>query len=385
MPPSSLPLVTLDRAFHRQKEIIRFNFRTDRGVKALVQEGCHAQWSQTRQFWYVDYTPENKAFILEFLGRHVFVDASALEQTERRSHQNLHDIELPPQTVAHIERFRKWMLTKRYSDSTVLTYSSMVTFFCKYLIRRNCTELSPMIVARFNYEFIVYPQKSISYQNQAINAIKQYFEYRGIEVEIGEIERPKREKKLPTVLSLEEVNRIISSAYNLRHKALLCLIYSGGFRLSEAIHLKLCDIDSERMLIHIKAAKGRKDRYTLLSQKALLILREYCNVYTPKMYLFEGANGQPYSPRSVQSVVKIAVTRAGIAKRITPHSLRHSFATHLLENGTDLRYIQNLLGHNSPKTTMIYTHVSDMAVQKIRNPFDLMELNPIPRSNELNF
>jgi site-specific recombinase XerD len=172
---------------------------------------------------------------------------------------------------------------------------------------------------------------------------------------------------------MEEVHRMISCAHSLRHKTLLSLIYSGGFRLGEALGLKLCDIDSQRMLIHIKGAKGRKDRYTLLSQKALAILREYYRVYTPKVYLFEGPNGECYSPRSVQNVVKNAVARAGINKRITPHSLRHSFATHLLENGTDLRYIQNLLGHNSPKTTMIYTHVSDMAVQKIRNPFDMME------------
>lgn len=384
MPPS-LPIVKLDRVVHRQKEIIRFTFAPDRGVSKLLRDGCKAQWSQTRQCWYVNCTADDKARALAVLNGHVFVDSSALDQKILRSQQNLNDIELPPETILQIDRFRKWLLTKRYSDATVLSYGNMVTFFCKYLVKRNCTEMSPMIVERFNYEFIVYPQKSISYQNQAINAIKQFFEYRGIRVEIGEIERPRHEKKLPVVLSLEEVNRIIKCAYNLRHKTLLCLIYSGGFRLSEAINLKLADIDSQRMLIHIKAAKGRKDRYTLLSQKALAILREYYRVYTPKVYLFEGSGGQRYSARAVQNVVKIAVTRAGIAKRITPHSLRHSFATHLLENGTDLRYIQNLLGHNSPKTTMIYTHVSEMAVQKIRNPFDTIGENLDSTHNDINF
>jgi len=373
---TSLPTVILDRAVHRQKEILTIQFEKNRAIADIVQSVLHATWSQTRKFWYLNNSSENKIRILEILNPIAFVDTSKLKLKENKYRYNMDSITLSEITVVRIERFKKWLETKRYSDSTVNTYASLVTFFCKYLIKRNCTEMSPMIVSRFNYEFIVQPKKSISYQNQAINAIKQYFEYCGIEVEIGEIERPKQDKKLPVILSMEEIQRIISCAHNLRHKTLLSLIYSGGFRLSEALHLKLSDIDSQRMLIHIKSAKGRKDRYTLLSQKALAIMREYYHVYAPKVYLFEGPNGECYSPRSVQNVVKNAVARAGINKRITPHSLRHSFATHLLENGTDLRYIQNLLGHNSPKTTMIYTHVSDMAVQKIRNPFDMMEQMP---------
>lgn len=368
-----LPTVVLDRAVHRQKNVITIQFGKNRNIEDIVRNILHATWSQTRKLWYVTNSSESKVRILEAFEGIALVNTYKLKLKDDRQRYNMDAIVLDEADANKIERFKKWLQTKRYSDSTVLTYSSLIVFFCKYLVKRNCTEMSPMIVSRFNYEFIVQPKKSIAYQNQAINAIKQYFEYCGIDVEIGEIERPKREKKLPVVLSMEEVHRIISCAHSLRHKCLLSLIYSGGFRLGEALNLKLCDIDSQRMLIHIKGAKGRKDRYTLLSLKALAILREYYRVYTPKVYLFEGPNGERYSPRSVQSVVKNAVARAGINKRITPHSLRHSFATHLLENGTDLRYIQNLLGHNSPKTTMIYTHVSDMAVQKIRNPFDMME------------
>ncbi len=367
-----LPSVFLDFKIHRDRQVISISLGKDQGVYACVKNELKATWSQTAKFWYIEYSKANKARAIEILSQFA-LDTSRLDTKERVQRDTMQDIVLPEYTLHQISRFKKWMQTKRYSDSTVVTYCSLVVFFCKYLVKRNCTELSPMMVSRFNYEFIVFPQKSISYQNQAINAIKQYFEYCGVELEIGEIERPKKEKKLPVILSMDEVQRIISCAYNLRHKTLLSLIYSGGFRLSEALHLKLADIDSDRMLIHIKAAKGRKDRYTLLSQKALAILREYYRVYTPKVYLFEAANGKNYSPRAVQNVVKNAVTRAGIAKKITPHSLRHSFATHLLENGTDIRYIQNLLGHSSPKTTMIYTHVSEMAVQKIRNPFDMIE------------
>ncbi len=371
----ALPTVVLDHAIHRSQAIITLYFDRDYGVMREIGHKINAVWSQSRRVWYVPYLAYKLETLIELLEHYAIVDASRLDR-ERRIHSNMGDIVLPTEMEDQISRFRKWLQTKRYSDATVVTYSSLVVFFCKYLVRKKCTVLTPMIVPRFNYEFIVQPRKSIAYQNQAINAIKQYFEYCGIPLEIGDIQRPKREKKLPVVLSMDEVRRIIECTFNLRHKTLLCLTYSGGFRLGEALQLKLCDIDSDRMLIHIRSAKGRKDRYTLLSRKALLLMREYYQVYTPKVYLFEGPNGESYSPRSVQNVVKSAVARAGINKHVTPHSLRHSFATHLLENGTDLRYIQNLLGHNSPKTTMIYTHVSDMAVQKIKNPFDMMEQMP---------
>nr|WP_281229047.1 tyrosine-type recombinase/integrase [Flavobacterium aquiphilum] len=140
--------------------------------------------------------------------------------------------------------------------------------------------------------------------------------------------------------------------------------------MSEAINMKMTDIDSQRMLIHVKNAKGKKDRYTLLSTKVLSLLREYYAIYKPKTYLFEGQYGGQYSSRSAQNILQLAVKKAGITKQISLHTLRHSFATHLLESGTDLRYIQDLLGHSSPKTTMIYTHVSSTTLKNIINPFD---------------
>ena len=147
-------------------------------------------------------------------------------------------------------------------------------------------------------------------------------------------------------------------------------MYSGGLRIGEALNLKVTDIDSKRMLIHIKQAKGKKDRYTLLSLNFLILLRAYYKSYQPKKYLFEGQNGNQYTNSSAQAILKKALKKSNIKKDITLHSLRHSFATHLLENGTDIRYIQELLGHSSPKTTMIYTHVTESSLKKIRNPFD---------------
>jgi len=148
------------------------------------------------------------------------------------------------------------------------------------------------------------------------------------------------------------------------------LIYSAGLRRSELLNLKVSDIDSERMVLHIRRAKGMKDRISLLSDNLLQLLRKYYQDYKPKIYLFEGKNGGKYSPTSVANILKKAALKAGIKKNVTSHMLRHSFATHLLEQGTDLRYIQELLGHNSSKTTEIYTHVSKRAITKIKNPVD---------------
>ena len=185
------------------------------------------------------------------------------------------------------------------------------------------------------------------------------------------IERPIKDKKLPIVLSKENVLKLIDSTNNIKHRCVISLLYSAGLRRSELINLKLEDIDSSRMLIRVDDAKGNKDRYTLLSKNALVDLRKYFIEFLPKIYLFEGQYGGKYSPNSVGKIVTTAAITAGIQKKVSPHTLRHSFATHLLESGTDLRYIQLLLGHSSTKTTEIYTHVAKSSFDSIKNPLDL--------------
>ena len=188
---------------------------------------------------------------------------------------------------------------------------------------------------------------------------------------IDEVPRPGKERKLPPVLNQEEILKTFSYVENLKHKTLLMLIYSAGLRVGESVRLKMADIDGERKMIHLRGAKGKKDRYTLLSDAALQALREYYKKYRPKEFLFEGMGERAHlSERSIQNVFQRAVKRAGIKKQISIHGLRHSFATHLLESGVDLRYIQELLGHSSSKTTEIYTHVSKKSLGKIVNPLD---------------
>ncbi len=224
---------------------------------------------------------------------------------------------------------------------------------------------------RYIYHLVSKRKVSTSFQNQAINAIKFYYEkVLGRKKIFVQIDRPRKELRLPKVLSKEEVKLIISCIHNIKHKAIISLIYSAGLRLSEVINLKIEDIHSSQGLIFVRGGKGKKDRTTLLAKSLLPLMRQYYLEYRPKVYLFEGSFGEMYSGSSIQKVFKRALLRSKIKKTATIHTLRHSFATHLLENGTSLRYIQEFLGHSSSKTTEIYTHIRTEGIDKIKSPFD---------------
>ena len=218
---------------------------------------------------------------------------------------------------------------------------------------------------------------STSTVNQCYHALKFLYERTLNRMWVmARVPRVRRLKQLPVVLDREEVESLFSVTKNLKHRAILMLIYSSGLRLTEAAHLKVTDIDSKRMLIRIKQGKGRKDRYTILSKAALEVLREYWSQYRPKDWLFAGRfPGKPLTGRSIQRVLIKAKDLAGIKKPATVHTLRHSFATHLLEAGTDLYHIQLLLGHRTLNTTTIYLHVSRKELARIISPLDLAPSN----------
>lgn len=274
------------------------------------------------------------------------------------------EMDLPSGYLETLER-------RRYSESTIKTYCS---YFRDFQHSFQGTKLETINTAEINgylLELIRDRHISTSQQNQRINAIKFYYEkVLGREKQYYKIERPRKERKLPKVLSKSQIKSILNHCPNLKHRMILSLIYSGGLRRSEVLNLKVTDIESDRELLRIEGAKGNKDRYTLLSKKILSDLREYYRKYKPGEFLFEGQRGGRYSATSVAIILRRAAEQAGIKKRVTPHMLRHSFATHLLEQGTDLRYIQELLGHSSSRTTEIYTHVSTEKVRKIKNPID---------------
>jgi site-specific recombinase XerD len=208
--------------------------------------------------------------------------------------------------------------------------------------------------------------------NLHIGAFKKFFTLMAPHSNVMKpIDKVKDVKKIPSVLTTDEIAKMVQSTQNLKHRAMIELIYSSGIRLSEFINLRPCDIDGKNMLVHVVRGKGGKERYTVISTHALQTLREYYIKYRPKLYLFEGPRHKQYSLRTVGKVVGNAAKRAGINKNVTPHTLRHSFATHLLEQNINLCTIQKLLGHSSIKTTTIYTHVSNATITNIVNPLDL--------------
>ena len=268
------------------------------------------------------------------------------------------------------EDLRKELVSRKYSYKTIKGYIYYNKDFISYT-RKEPSEIKDADIK----DYLVYLSETkgaaTSTLNQAINALKFYYGSMLKKKFVYDVKRPRKDKKLPIVLNQEEVGKILTSLDNVKHKAILMLVYSAGLRVGEVVRLKPEDIDSNRMLIHVRGAKGRKDRYTLLSESALKVSREYLNRYKPSHWLFPGPDKERHiSIRTAQRIFEMACDHGGVKKEVTIHSLRHSFATHLLENGTDLRYIQELLGHKSSKTTEIYTHVSSRDLMKIKNPLD---------------
>lgn len=259
---------------------------------------------------------------------------------------------------------------KGYSNKTIVSYIKGIKRFIKS-IEKDLNDITAEDVRRYHLNMLK-ANKSHSYVNTSISSIK--FLYQNVlntDINIELISRPKKERLLPKVLSVEEVKLILNALDNEKHKTILYIIYSAGLRVSEAAELRINDIDSSRMMISIKQGKGRKDRYVMLSENVLFQLRKYFKLYHPKFWLFEGNSPNvPISVRTIQKVFKNACIKAQIRKNVSVHCLRHSFATHLLENGTDLRFIQELLGHVNSKTTEIYTHVSQRHISNIKSPID---------------
>ncbi len=271
-----------------------------------------------------------------------------------------------------LKKMEELLRLKGYSPETIKAYLGHVKRFIIFL-DKEVQEIEDRDIRKYLLALLD-QDKSHAYVNLAVSSIKflvlNVIHRRDL---IIELPRPKKETKLPKVLSRQEVSQLLNCVKNSKHKAILMVTYSAGLRVSEVVSLKISDVDSKRMLIHIKQGKGRKDRYTMLSKVALETLRTYAKKYPLTDWLFPGEIvGQHLSERSAQRVFEVARERAGIKKKVSIHVLRHSFATHLLEGGTDLRYIQELLGHKSSKTTEIYTHVSEKELGRIRSPLDYL-------------
>jgi len=363
-------MILLMRKEHNGKQRLFIKFPYNERVKATIKMLFKdIRYSASVKSFYIDYSFENYKRTVQMLKKQNLafrIDKSLMENLEGTP-----DFEKYVQN--QLQKFVDYLRYKNYSKVTIKAYENLVYHFLMQT-KKQVEHITIEDIEIYNKHYIIEKRYSLSYQNQLINAIKLFFiRINNIHFDVKDIERPRKSTYLPTVLSQKEIKQIFKNIDNLKHLTILSLIYSSGLRIGEALRLKVKDIDSERNIIFIQQSKGHKDRVVGLSPKLLTLLRTYYKKYRPKEYLFEGQNGGMYTASSVRQVFKRACKKAGIHKPVRVHSLRHSYATHLLELGTDIRYIQDILGHKDPKTTMIYTHVTNKEIKKIISPFDMLD------------
>ena len=274
--------------------------------------------------------------------------------------------------------FLQYMVQHNYSWNTIPTYHSYLLRFInthKSNTWEQINNFPESVINDYHYEMQQNNSLSISAINQSVSAIKLYYnDVLKRDIKTDQLIRPQTGKTNPEVYSTSEMQKIIKTPEYIKHKAILMVLYSSGVRVGELVNLKPADILSDRKLIFVRGGKGKKDRHTILSNKTLEVLREYHKECKPKEYLFEGQFGGKYSTSSVRNMIEQKIAKAGVTKRGSAHTFRHTFATHLLEAGVDLRIIQSLLGHTSSKTTEIYTHISNQHLGKIKNPLDSLDI-----------
>lgn len=342
---------------HNGKKVIFIVFDFDPEMNKEIKNLIGVRWSNSRKAWYVLDTLQNR---------------------QKFGIENEFSFVLDGISINNIKamhRFIETLQLKSYSYNTIRTYTAE---FKQLLVVLKEKDVESLHLDRVR-DYFLYCTNVLKLSENTIhsrmNAVKFYFEQvlRRDKMFI-EIPRPKKRFILPNVLSMSQVEKLFNQLENLKHKTMLYLTYSAGLRVSEVVNLKIKDIHSERMVINIKGAKGKKDRTVRLSVGVLELLRKYYLVYKPKDWLFEGQYAEQYSTRSLQQIFHRAKTSAKILQDVTFHSLRHSYATHLHENGTDIKLIQELLGHNDIKTTLRYTHVSNRTIENIQSPFDNLNL-----------
>ena len=362
-----------------KKSYLQLHFQYDKDLIEIIKTFPGRIWQKDNKCWLINLEDDTIDKLNEAFSGYALLDFGKIPVTASRSAEIMtrKELSLAPldeQDKTRIKKLRDFMEYRRYSPNTVRTYCEIITTYLRYIKPLKADEEVKDTIIRFTNGYIMERKLSCSYHNQAINALKLfYLKVHNATFKIDNIDRPRREYKLPNVLSKEEVRRLLEACVNTKHKSMLSLIYACGLRRNELLNLCPQDLDTKRGILIIRQAKGRKDRIVPLPEKIVALLREYFKKERPQKWLFEGQKkGTRYDERSIEEVMKKAVRLSGIKKNVTLHWLRHSYATHLLEAGVDLRYIQELLGHKSSRTTEIYTHVSTKSIQTIRSPYDTL-------------
>tara|TARA_B100000809_G_scaffold261477_1_gene310482 strand:+ start:2479 stop:3627 length:1149 start_codon:yes stop_codon:yes gene_type:complete len=374
-------VITLKHLYINEEKQIGIKFYPNKLVQTVIKGLPDIKWSKNFNMAYVVNNKKNLDHIFDDFRGIAWINSgsffnkkSTAKGNESISLKYYREREVGPNYRKCPENYLQKLELRQYALSTSNTYINLFEVFINYFIKWELTHIDEEQIRNY-LQALVQQGKSHSYINQMINSIKFYYE---VVLEMPNrfysIERPRKKEPLPKVISLEEVALIIKNTNNIKHKCIVSLLYSSGLRRGELLNLKLNDIDSKRMVINVVNGKGGKDRITILSQSVLEDLRNYFKVWNPEIYLFEGIKGKQYTGSSISKIIDNACKSAKIRKKVSPHILRHSFATHLLENGTDLRQIQVLLGHSSTKTTEIYTQVAITNIKTIRSPIEMLNL-----------
>lgn len=369
------PIIRLSNGIHHDQKVVWFSFTYNVDLIQAIKQIPGCKYSTHLRKWYQIKEDFDLHLCFNHFKEIAFLDYKSLK-IDKSLPLTKQDKIIPDyshRTTTQIPKgYLEILQQKRYSQSTINTYSAYIKDFVFYFRDKTIETLSSSQINAYILELQQTYQISESQQNQRINAIKFYYEKVLKRDRVYyELERPRKRETLPKVLSKNEVKRLIENADNIKHKCIIALFYSTGIRRGELLRLKLTDVSSDRMQIKIEGAKGNKERVTILSKNMLNLLREYYLKEKPLVWLFESrTKGQPYSETSVRELIKKIAKKANIKTSVTPHKLRHSFATHLLEKGVDIRYIQALLGHDSLRTTEIYTHISNRDINNITNPLD---------------
>jgi site-specific recombinase XerD len=372
----ALPVIHLRHLHHRGKRHFGLFFSYDPALVSHTRKLSGISWSQTNKCWYLPNNPANLKRLFEHFKGTAWLQSEL--KSERKTPSKKKPIRTPKQVLnasaaVQLGAYRKMMLGKRYGARTIATYASLLEKFFGYFSQKAPDEIDKSDIERYNYEVIVKEGYSIVYQRQLVSALKLYYDhFHSSKIETDKLERPKRSKTVPVVLSRQEILKLLLATPNLKHRTILAMLYGSGLRISELINLKLSDLDLQRKQVIVRQSKGRKDRVVALSEKIYGLLNDYLHSYRPDTYLFNGQQALRYTSGSVRNFLKAAVQRAGIQKRVTPHTLRHTYATHLIESGVDLKFVQELLGHSKPETTQIYLHISQKKLLSVSSPLDTL-------------
>lgn len=361
--------ILTERVIHKGEKRVKLIFDFDVDIMNVLDGFNDARWSSSMSCWHVKF---NNNYVNDL--RRIFTDIAQIVDRSSKTRRTVNN-NLERNHTEALRKFRIYLLNRRYSESTIEIYTKHIKNFLAFYYDKEIDLINNEDVQYYNYERMVRRKMSHNLQNAFLTSLKLFlYTVSDNSINLDEIERAKRSRKLPTVFSKQEIEKIINSTKNQKHKTMLLLAYGCGLRRSEIRNLQITHIDADRGLMLIQKAKGKKDRYVPISKKLIETVRIYYKNYKPRHFLFEPENGNIYNPETIYKIFKRSLIASGIEKKAGIHSLRHSYATHLLENGTDLRYIQEILGHKSSKTTEIYTHVSNKNLSNINSPADDLDI-----------